>query len=136
MSKITIETVQKALIQSRIDDDSRKEVLKKIREFVESDKEEPEPRVKRQLVPVVFGDDGDDMTASIIAIPEDEHPGKVLSIISAAATDFNASKRGRKLPVMNVAETIENVSARFFKEHGAVVRTKTPVVVVRSDNEL
>lgn len=136
MSKITIETVQKALIQSRIDDDSRKEVLKKIREFVESDKEEPEPRVKRQLVPVVFGDDGDDMTASIIAIPEDEHPGKVLDIISAAATDFNASPRGRKLPVMNVAEAIENISARFFKAHGAVVRTKTPVMVVRSDNEL
>ena len=59
-----------------------------------------------------------------------------LCISAAPADDFNASKKGRLLPVKTIGEAIENVPAKHFKEAGAWVKTRVPVLVLRTNNEL
>ena len=59
-----------------------------------------------------------------------------LCITAAPADDFNASKKGRLLPVKTIGEAIENVPAKHFKEAGAWVKTRVPVLVLRTNNEL
>jgi hypothetical protein len=59
-----------------------------------------------------------------------------LERVHRAAYDFNASKKGRMLPAKTVGDALENVPAKFFKEAECWVKTKTPVLVVRTDNEI
>ena len=40
------------------------------------------------------------------------------------------------MPVKTVGEAIENVPAKLFKESDVWVKTKTPVLVLRTDNEI
>ena len=50
--------------------------------------------------------------------------------------DFNTTQKGRLLPVKTVGEAIENVPAKFFKETDVWVKTKTPVLVLKTDNDI
>jgi hypothetical protein len=50
--------------------------------------------------------------------------------------DFNTTKKGRLLPVKTVGEALENVPAKAFKETDVWVKTKTPVLMLRTDNEI
>ena len=50
--------------------------------------------------------------------------------------DFNTTKRGRLLPVNTVGEALENVPAKQFKEADLWVKTKTPVLILRTDNRI
>ena len=59
-----------------------------------------------------------------------------LERIAKAAYDFNASRRGRALPVKTVGEAMETVPAKNFKEVELWVKTKTPVQVLSTDNVL
>ncbi len=56
--------------------------------------------------------------------------------IFKGAYDFNASKRGRMLPVKSVGEALESASPKYFKESELWVKTKMPVAVVVTDNVL
>ena len=61
---------------------------------------------------------------------------KITDRIFKAAYDFNASKKGRMLPVKSVGEALESASAKYFKESELWVKTKLPVGVVVTDNVL
>ena len=54
--------------------------------------------------------------------------------VNRGAYDFNASKKGRLLPVKSVGEALESASAKYFKESELWVKTKMPVAVVVTDN--
>ena len=56
--------------------------------------------------------------------------------IFKGAYDFNASKKGRLLPVKSVGEALESASAKYFRESELWVKTKLPVAVVVTDNVL
>jgi hypothetical protein len=56
--------------------------------------------------------------------------------VHKAAYDFNASRRGRKLPVETIGEAFESVPAKNFKDVEVWVKTKTPVLVLSTDNKL
>ena len=53
-----------------------------------------------------------------------------------AAYEFNATKRGRLLPATTVGEAMENVAAKHFKEADCWVKTKTPVLMLKTDNKI
>jgi hypothetical protein len=106
------------------------------------------PAVKKQFVVLLSDPSGrlspqffeaagfSDFVAWVLQIPESESPATTEDRIFRSAYDFNATKKGRLLPVKTVGEAIENVPAKFFKEADVWVKTKTPVLVLKTSNEI
>lgn len=102
--------------------------------------EEAPPAIKKQFVVLLSDPEGRmpafDFVAWVLQIPENESCATTEERIFRAAYEFNASKKGQLLPVKTVGEAIENVQAKFFKGADVWVKTKTPVLVLRSKNEI
>ena len=98
------------------------------------------PPVKKQWVILVSDPENrlpkDDFVGWVLQIPEDESPATTQDRIFRSVYDFNATKRGRLLPVNTVGEALENVPAKQFKEADLWPKTKTPVLVLRTDNQI
>jgi hypothetical protein len=56
--------------------------------------------------------------------------------IHRAAYEFNTTKKGRLMPATTLGETFEHVPAKHFKEAAVWVKTKIPVLMLRTDNKL
>src|SRR4051812_31227868 len=102
--------------------------------------EETTPHTKKQFVILVSDPEGilpkNDFVGWVIQIPENESVATTKDRIYRGIYDFNASKKGRLLPVKTVGEAIENVPAKHFKEAEVWVKTKTPVLMVKTNNEV
>jgi hypothetical protein len=77
-----------------------------------------------------------DLTGWVLQLPEDESPASLQERLFKGAYDYNASKKGRLHPVKTVGDAVENVPGKFFREVELWVKTKTPVLVLRTDNEI
>jgi hypothetical protein len=102
--------------------------------------EEKAPAVKKQFVVLVSDPRGaldtSDFVAWVLQIPETESVATTQDRILRSAYDFNVTKKGRLLPVKTIGEALENVPSRFFKEADVWVKTKTPVLVLKTDNQI
>ncbi len=107
---------------------------------MEEPKEEKAPALKKQLCILVSDPAGiikTDLVGWVVQIPEEESPSLFLEqSVFRAAYDFNASKRGSLHPVQTVGEAMECVGSKHFKENGVWVKTKIPVLVVTTRNEI
>lgn len=106
----------------------------------EGDGSEKLPAVKKQFVIVVSDPEArlpkNDFVGWVVQIPESESPATTLDRIFRSAYDYNTTKKGRLLPVKTVGEAIEAVPPKFFKEADIWMKHKTPVLVIRTDNEI
>lgn len=139
--KIDFTTVEKVLRQNIDEENTVHRILKQLREEnQEEDEKEKPPRMKRQFVIMVSDPEGTipekDYVGWVLQIPEEDSPATTEERIRRGAYDFNASPRGRKLPVMSIGEACENVTAKFFKEYKVDIKTKVPVQVLTTRNEL
>lgn len=102
--------------------------------------DEKEPAVKKQWVILLSDPDGHlkghDFAGWIVQVPESEAPQTITRRIADAAATFNGTRTGRLLPVKTVGEAIENVPSKHFKEVETWVKTKTPVLVLTTDNRI
>lgn len=102
--------------------------------------EEAPPAIKKQFVILISDPDGkmpqNDFVGWVLQLPENESVVTTQERIYRAAYDFNASKKGRMMPVKTVGEALENVASKYFKEADLWIKTKTPVLVLRTDNEI
>lgn len=151
------EAVELALAASKVDDATAKEIkdniinqLKAIAaqtdeaevvdETTETEgEEEKAPRQKSQYVIVVADSKGlitQDLVGWVLTIPEEDPVQDTMKQLHQCFYDFNATKKGRKMPVVTIGEGLENCKAGIFKERGIKVKTKTPVLVVTTDNNL
>ena len=119
------------------------ELLARIKDLLpdESPAEEKPPQKKKQFVVLVSDPlhkmpEGEDFAAWVLQIPESDSPLSTHERIETAAVNFNGSKRGRMLPVQTVGEALEGIPAKAFKEVDLWCKTKTPVLVVITRNEL
>lgn len=119
------------------------ELIGRIRDLL-PDEEQPEdkpPQKKKQFV-VLLSDPlrkieaGAELAGWVLQLPEDASPLSLHERIQKAAYDFNASRRGRKLPVQTVGETFESVPAKALKEVELWCKTREPVLVLTTNNEL
>lgn len=99
------------------------------------------PVVKKQFVILASDPDGRlpagfEFVAWVLQIPEDESIATTQERIFRGAYDYNASKKGRLYPAKTVGEALENVPAKFFKEADVWVKTKVPVLVLKTDNQI
>ncbi len=102
--------------------------------------DEKAPAVKKQFVILVSDPDGRlpdfDFVAWVLQIPENESVATTQERIFKGAYDFNDSKKGRLLPAKTVGEALECVPAKHFREVDVWVKTKSPVLVLRTDNHI
>ena len=71
-----------------------------------------------------------------VQIAEGESIESTMKNVHAALYDFNASPKGRRMPVETIGEGCEAVAARFFKAHNVWAKSKEPIPVVITDNKL
>ena len=141
MSKIQVSKVAEILKKNQLDPALLRRAVEEMNLATQSvDDEEKAPTVPKQFVVVISDPEGrmpkDDFAAWVLQIPEEESPATTLDRLYRGAYDYNVSKKGRLYPAKTVGEALENVPAKFFKEASLWVKTKTAVLVVRSDNEI
>lgn len=139
MSKISVNKVAEILKKNEISPAVLRRVIEECNLAVQPD-DEKEPSVKKQVVVLVSDPDGKlpkhDFVAWVLKIEESESVATTQDRINQAAYSYNASKRGRLMPVKTVGEAIENIKAGTFKEAGVWPVTKTPVLMLRTSNEI
>ena len=141
-TKIEINIVAGAMQKHAIAPEVMAAILEDLNREAEGDEmgEPKPPHVKKQFVIVISDPENrlpkTDFVGWVVQIPDSESPSTTVERIVRTGHDFNSSKRGRLLPVQTVGETLESAQARFFKENGVWVKSKTPVLVVRTTNEI
>jgi len=142
MAKIDVNKVAEILKRNQLEPALLRRVIEEINLAVQPDptEEEKPPAVKRQLVFLLSDPEGrmpeNDFVGWVLQIPESESPATTAERVFRGAYAYNATKKGRLYPARTVGEALENVSAKFFKESELWVKTKTPVLVLRTDNEI
>lgn len=142
MAKIDVSKVAEILKKNEIDPSVLRRVIEEINLAVQPDPGEDEkpPAVKKQFVILVSDPEGrlpkNDFVGWVLQIPESESPATTRDRIFRSSYDFNTTKKGQLMPVKTVGEAIENVPGKFFKEADVWVKTKTPVLVIKTDNQI
>lgn len=142
MAKIDVNKVAEILKKNQLDPAILRRIVEEMNLAVQPEGAEDEkpPAVKKQFVIVVSDPEGklpkNDFVGWVVQIAENESPSTTLDRIYRSSYDFNTTKKGHLMPVKTVGEAIENVPAKFFKEADVWVKTKTPVLVVKTDNEI
>ncbi len=142
MAKIDISKVAEILKKNQLDPALLRRVVEELNLAAQPDggEDEKPPAVKKQFVFLLSDPEGrmpkDDFAGWVIQIPENDSPATVQDRVFRGAYDYNTTKKGRMYPAKTVGEAIENVPAKFFKEADLWVKTKTPVLVLKTDNEI
>lgn len=143
MSKIELAQVAETLRQNQLEPAVMRRILEQLNKTIEEEaaaEGEKPPAQKKQYVVLVSDPDGvmpeQEFAAWVLQIPEEASPLSLQERVHKAAYDFNATRRGRKLPVETIGEALENVPAKHFGEVEVWVKTKTPVFVLTTDNKL
>ena len=142
MPKIEISKVAEILKKNHVDPALLRRLIEEINVAAQPDPAEKEgpPPVKKQWVILVSDPENQlpkhDFAGWVLQIPETESPATAPDRIFRSAYDYNTTKKGHLYPAKTVGEAIENVPAKFFRETDVWVRTKTPVLVLRTDNEI
>lgn len=142
MPKIEVNKVAEILKKNEISPAILRRVIEEMNLAVQPDPAEGDkpPAVKKQWVILISDPDGrlpkHDFAGWVLQIPESESVATTTDRIFRSAYDFNTTKKGRLLPVKTVGEAIENIPAKQFKEADVWVKSKTPVLMLRTDNEI
>lgn len=142
MPKIDVNQVADILKRNELDPAILKQIVAEMQAVLEAEAgEEKPPPVKKQWC-IMISDpegrlpEGEDFAGWVLQIPESESVMTTEERVRRAAYDFNATKRGRLLPATTVGEAMENVAAKHFKEADCWVKTKTPVLMLKTDNKI
>lgn len=136
-SKVDLSTVAEVIKRHKVAPPELRAIIEELNELLskqDAEKDVPTPKRKTQFVvwtPLKSNQ------AYVFQIPETASPHTIVERIDQAAHTFNASKRGRLLPVKTRAEALESVPRRFWKDaDDTTVKTKIGVAIVGSENAL
>ncbi len=79
------------------------------------------------------------LTGWVFQLESGANPATLPDRVKAAAVEFNNSRKGRRVPVTTIGETIQNVASKFWKSQpGRITRVKSkePVYLVTTDNKI
>lgn len=139
VAKVDIGAVAESLKKHHADPALLRKVIEDLNLSVQLEEDTP-PAIKKQNVVLLSDPDGvlpnTDFVAWELQISESDSPATTIERITQAVCDYNATKKGRIYPAHTIGEALENIPAKLFKEHELWVRTKTPVLVIVTDNEV
>jgi hypothetical protein len=142
MPKIEVNKVAEILKKNDISPAILRRIIEEMNLAVQPDpgEEDKPPALKKQFVILVSDPDGKlpkhDFVGWVLQIPENESVATTQERVFRSSYDYNTTKKGRLLPVKTVGEALESVPAKFFKEADVWVKTKTPVLMLKTDNEI
>lgn len=141
MPKIEVNQVAEILKRNQLDPKLLRQIVEEMNVLTQSEvDEEKPPAVKKQFIILISDPDQklpkDDFVGWAMQIPEDESPATIEERIFRGAYEYNATKKGRLYPAKTVGEAIENVPAKHFKEAEVWLKHKTPVLMVKTDNQI
>ena len=144
MAKVDIELVQAILQKADLDAIKISQIMEDLKFEAQQKEADPdkEPPVKKQFVIVVndpygkIGETGFEYQGWVVQIPEDDAPMKALERLHKGVYDFNLTPKGRRMPIQTIAEACEFGSAKIYKEHKVWVKTKEPVLVLRTNGKV
>ncbi|WP_043586336.1 hypothetical protein [Geminisphaera colitermitum] len=142
MPKIEVNKVAEILKRNELEPPVMRAIIEEMNSLVqpEVDDETPPP-VKKQWCILISDPNGlipdnEDFTGWVLQIPENESVLTTQERIHKAAYEFNTTKKGRMLPAERMGDAIENIPAKHFKEQQVWVKSKAPVLMLRTDNEI
>lgn len=141
MAKVDIELVKRVLSRNLEDIRKVSEIIEELSLEAAAVEDEPKPPpVKKQFVIMVSDPNdelkGKDYTGWVLQIPEEDSPVVAEERLIRGAYEFNITPKGRRLPARTIGEVCEAVSAKILKEQNVWVKTKEPVLVVKTRNEV
>jgi hypothetical protein len=142
MPKIEVNKVAEILKKNEISPAVLRRVIEEMNLAVQPDTADGDkpPAVKKQWVILISDPEGrlpkHDFVGWVLQIPESESVATTTDRIFRSCYDYNTTKKGRLLPVKTVGEALEAVPAKQFKEADVWVKSKTPVLMLRTDNEI
>ncbi|MFP4358005.1 MAG: hypothetical protein ACLFSZ_06160 [Puniceicoccaceae bacterium] len=139
--KVELELLRRVLQRNELDVRKVSQIMEDINRELEKEEDELKPPAVKKQFSILVSDPEDklkgmDLVGWVVQLPEDESPGMVTEKIIRAAYEFNATPKGRRMPVETIGEACESVTARHFKEQGVWVKNKEPVLVIRTDNKI
>ena len=141
MPKVDLNLVK--MIMNRNDIDTRKvaSIIEELKVELQREAEaEKPPPVKKQYVILVSDPekilDSKDLTGWVVQIPEEESATLTERKIIDGSYDYNASPKGRQMPVESIGEACEIVTSKFFKERKIWIKTKEPILLITTDNQI
>jgi hypothetical protein len=143
VAKVEIELVRKVLQRNDLDYEVISQILGDLELEISSGDEsdgQPMAAVKKQFVMLVSDPDGkfagELFTGWVLQIPEDQSPLEINAQLVRAAYEFNRSRKGSKDPAKTITDVCEIVPAKILRNQALWVRTKEPVLIVRTDNRI
>ena len=142
MAKIEVNKVAEILKRNELDPALLRTVVEEMNLLVQPEVDEEKPPAEKKQFAILISDpdgrlpEGNDFVGWIVQIPENESVMTVQERIFKGVYDFNTTKKGRLMPAKTVGEALEHVPAKHFKECGVWIKTKTPVLMLKTDNEI
>lgn len=140
MAKVDLELVKVVLQRNSLDIKQVSQIIEELNQELAAtvdDEEKPAP-VKKQHVIVASDPEGQlegvTIVGWVVQIPEEDSPYVATERLIRSAYEFNQTKKGRRFGAKSIAEVCEHVPARILKEQNIWVKTKEPVLIVRTDN--
>lgn len=141
MSKIDVNKVAEILKNKELSPVLLREIVEEMNLLTQAEaNEENPPAVKKQWAILISDPDGKlpdhDFVGWIVQIPEDDSVATTQDRIFKGTYEYNATRKGRLNPAKTVGEALEYIPSKHFKEADLWVKTKTPVLMLRTDNEI
>lgn len=148
MPKIDVNAVAEICKRADIEPAKLRQIVEEMNLAVQPDDDGPERETVKKQFSILISDPngyletkglqprGMEFTGWVLQIPEDASVTSAPDRIYKAAYEFNTTKKGRMMPARTMGDAIENIPAKHFKEQQVWVKTKCPVFVVTTNNEI
>ncbi|QYY35122.1 hypothetical protein [Ruficoccus sp. ZRK36] len=142
MAKVDLELVKLVLQRNELDVRQVSQIIEDINVEMSAmvEDEQKPPPVKKQFVMMVSDPEGklagQNMTGWVLQIPEEDSPYVANERLIKSGYAYNASPKGRRIPVQSIGEICEVVTTKFTKENNVWIKTKEPILLVTTDNKL
>ena len=143
MSKIKEEDVEIALRQAKVSPEEKvNEVLKLIHDQIEAEKLEKEKKVRAKSKTLILasvkgeGQDIRETPCFIFQVPEEFDHNALESTVQLAIQDFKATGKKKAGKINSLGDGILYCPSKFFKARNITRKSKEPILVQTTNNEL
>lgn len=144
MAKVDYDIIRSAVRVADVDDSKASRIFAAIDDMLAQElaRADKEPAAKKQFVVIVndpygkIAETGFEFSGWVVQIPEDADPRSALQKLHFGAYDFNATPKGRRMPLKTIDEAVRFGSAKIYKENKLWIKTKEPVLVIPTDGKI
>lgn len=135
--KIDKEIIEQVLSDyPQIDMSTRVKIIKDIEREAEESKPEREKNPKKQYVAVAITSNKafEEVPLYVVQIEEGDDHNMIIDRITHATAEHNNTPKGTKFPIETLGGAMEETKRKFITEKKVWVKTKEPIIIVRSDS--